>query len=117
MTKPSSRVSLAVAATLALASLAGPSAQAKSPRPPAEHAPRPRVEQTTLIHLAQATPAPLAQTSLPSNTPTTVAPLATGDEPIVVTQHQIKTASGALAYEARAGRLAIRNDENGEIRG
>lgn len=45
------------------------------------------------------------------------APLVSGDEPIVVTTHQTKTASGALKYEARAGRLAIRNDESGEVRG
>ena len=44
-------------------------------------------------------------------------PLAAGDEPIVVTQHAIKTARGPLAYEARAGRLPIRNAETGEVRG
>jgi carboxypeptidase C (cathepsin A) len=45
------------------------------------------------------------------------APLVTGDEPIVVTRHRIRTASGVLEYEARAGRLPIRNDESGEVRG
>lgn len=44
-------------------------------------------------------------------------PLVTGDEPIVVTEHHIKTATGMLGYEAHAGRLAIRNDETGEVRG
>src|ERR1700722_7317692 len=46
-----------------------------------------------------------------------IPPLVSGDEPIVVTTHQIKTATGPLKYEAHAGRLAIRNDESGEIRG
>src|SRR5690606_464121 len=43
--------------------------------------------------------------------------LAPGDEPIVVTRHEIRTATGTLAYEARAGRLPIRHDETGEVRG
>ncbi|GIL41662.1 S10 family serine carboxypeptidase-like protein [Roseiterribacter gracilis] len=43
--------------------------------------------------------------------------LVPGDEPVVVTQHQLKTARGALAYEARTGRIPIRNDETGEVRG
>jgi carboxypeptidase C (cathepsin A) len=43
--------------------------------------------------------------------------LVPGDEPIVVTQHQIRTPHGSLKYEARAGRLPIRNDETGEVRG
>ena len=46
-----------------------------------------------------------------------VSPLASGDESIVLTAHQIKTAKGVLKYEARAGRLPIRNDESGEVRG
>jgi len=41
----------------------------------------------------------------------------TGDEPIVVTEHRIQTAHGALPYEARAGRLPIRSEQTGEIRG
>ncbi|THD50707.1 MAG: peptidase S10 [Phenylobacterium sp.] len=45
------------------------------------------------------------------------APLVAGDEPVVVTQHRIATSRGPLAYEARAGRLAIRNAETGEVRG
>ena len=40
-----------------------------------------------------------------------------GDEPIAVTQHQIRTSKGTLDYEARAGRLAIRSEETGEVRG
>lgn len=43
--------------------------------------------------------------------------LVAGDEPVVVTEHQVRTTSGTLRYEARAGRLAIRNDETGEVRG
>ncbi|HEX5262685.1 MAG TPA: hypothetical protein VFW13_04120, partial [Phenylobacterium sp.] len=43
--------------------------------------------------------------------------LVPGDEPVVVTQHKITTSRGVLAYEARAGRLPIRNAETGEVRG
>jgi carboxypeptidase C (cathepsin A) len=49
--------------------------------------------------------------------PTTLPPLVVGDEPIIVTQHRIQTTNGPLDYEARVGRLPIRNDENGELRG
>lgn len=42
-------------------------------------------------------------------------PLVGGDEPIVVTHHSIRTPSGTLEYEARAGRLPIRVDETGEV--
>ncbi|MGZ3376109.1 MAG: S10 family serine carboxypeptidase-like protein [Phenylobacterium sp.] len=45
------------------------------------------------------------------------APLVPGDEPVVVTQHKIATPRGVLAYEARAGRIPIRNAETGEVRG
>jgi carboxypeptidase C (cathepsin A) len=48
---------------------------------------------------------------------TDIAPLLSGDERIIVRAHQIATPAGALKYESRAGRLPIRNDENGEIRG
>lgn len=41
----------------------------------------------------------------------------TGDEPIAVTRHTIQTPEGPLTYEARTGRLAIRADETGEVRG
>jgi carboxypeptidase C (cathepsin A) len=44
-------------------------------------------------------------------------PLADGDEPIVATQHVVKTAKGPIAYAAYAGRLPIRNAETGEVRG
>ncbi len=44
------------------------------------------------------------------------APLVAGDEPVVVTQHVIKTPKGPLAYEARAGRIPIRSAETGEVR-
>jgi hypothetical protein len=40
-----------------------------------------------------------------------------GDEAIAVTEHRIQTAHGALEYQARAGRLPIRSQETGEIRG
>ncbi|HEY2358227.1 MAG TPA: peptidase S10 [Phenylobacterium sp.] len=43
--------------------------------------------------------------------------LVPGDEPVIVTQHKITTPRGVLAYEARAGRLPIRNAETGEVRG
>jgi carboxypeptidase C (cathepsin A) len=46
-----------------------------------------------------------------------IPPLVTGDETIVVTRHHVKTVRGDLPYEARAGRLPIRNDETGEVRG
>ncbi len=46
----------------------------------------------------------------------TIAPLADGDEPIVVTEHVINTVHGPLHYEARAGRLALRDAETGEVR-
>lgn len=44
-------------------------------------------------------------------------PLVAGDEPIVVTEHKLATPRGPLAYEARAGRIAIRNAETGEVHG
>ena len=46
-----------------------------------------------------------------------IAPLVSGDETIVVTTHTVQTVTGPLEYEARAGRLPIRNDETGEVRG
>ncbi|WP_447763555.1 S10 family serine carboxypeptidase-like protein [Sphingopyxis panaciterrae] len=45
-----------------------------------------------------------------------VPPLVTGDEPIFVTQHQIKAKRGPLAYETRVGRIPIRNEQTGEVR-
>ncbi len=48
---------------------------------------------------------------------TLIPPLVNGDETIVVTSHRIQTAEGPLDYEARVGRLPIRNDESGEVRG
>lgn len=47
----------------------------------------------------------------------TVAPLVSGDETILVTTHRVQTTAGPLDYEARIGRLPIRNDETGEVRG
>jgi carboxypeptidase C (cathepsin A) len=46
-----------------------------------------------------------------------IAPLVSGDERIIVRPHQIVTPAGVLKYESRAGRLPIRNDETGEVRG
>jgi carboxypeptidase C (cathepsin A) len=43
--------------------------------------------------------------------------LVPGDEPVVATPHEIETPEGPFAYEARAGRIPIRNDESGEVRG
>lgn len=57
-----------------------------------------------------------AATSAQSTKPSTIAPIMTGDEPIVVTTHRIQTQDGPLEYEARAGRLPIRVDETGEVR-
>jgi hypothetical protein len=58
----------------------------------------------------------------PVDAPTKTSPhllpsLVSGDEPIVVTEHRIRSARGPLVYEARAGRLAIRSEETGEVRG
>jgi carboxypeptidase C (cathepsin A) len=47
----------------------------------------------------------------------TIPALANGDEVIVVTEHRIQTKSGPLAYTAMVGRIPVRNDESGEIRG
>jgi carboxypeptidase C (cathepsin A) len=49
--------------------------------------------------------------------PSVPAPLVQGDEPIIATQHLVKTLKGPLAYTAYAGRLAIRDAETGEVRG
>ena len=46
-----------------------------------------------------------------------IAPIVQGDEAIVVTQHRVSTIGGLLDYEARAGRLPIRNADTGEVRG
>jgi carboxypeptidase C (cathepsin A) len=43
--------------------------------------------------------------------------LVSGDELVVSTTHTINTARGRLTYEARAGRIPIRNAETGEVRG
>jgi hypothetical protein len=40
-----------------------------------------------------------------------------GDEAVAATEHRIQTSHGPLDYEARAGRLAIRSQETGEVRG
>jgi hypothetical protein len=53
----------------------------------------------------------------PSELARTIAPITNGDEPVVVTIHHINTRRGPLTYEARAGRLPIRNEQTGEVRG
>src|SRR5271154_5577213 len=50
-----------------------------------------------------------------ASAPRDIAPLMSGDERIIVRTHRIATPTGVLKYESRAGRLPIRNDENGEI--
>jgi carboxypeptidase C (cathepsin A) len=47
----------------------------------------------------------------------TIAPLTAGDEPVVVSEHTIQIAGKALRYEARAGRIPIRDAQTGQIRG
>lgn len=49
--------------------------------------------------------------------PRVMAPLAAGDEAIVVTRHTVRAAGTLLGYEARIGRVPIRNGETGEVRG
>ncbi|TPG16736.1 hypothetical protein EAH87_13900 [Sphingomonas koreensis] len=61
--------------------------------------------------------APLGSGQRDAATVTTIPPLTIGDEPVIVTHHHIETAHGALTYQANAGRLAIRSEETGEIRG
>ena len=46
-----------------------------------------------------------------------IAPLVQGDEPIVVSQHTVRTVDGPLTYEAQIGRLAIRRGDDGEVHG
>jgi carboxypeptidase C (cathepsin A) len=46
-----------------------------------------------------------------------IAPLTAGDEPIIDSEHTIQSAKGSLSYEARVGRLSIRDAETGQIRG
>lgn len=70
----------------------------------------------TSLLIAAAAAATLAPAA-PSPAPQIVPPLLHDDEAIVVSQHRIVTHDGVLAYEARAGRLPIRNDETGEVRG
>jgi len=50
-----------------------------------------------------------------SSAPAPVAPLASGDEAIVVTHHTLQLASGKLAYDAYAGRLPLRHEESGQV--
>ncbi len=61
------------------------------------------------LSIAVMSPILLAQASPPLLVP--------GDEPVVSTLHSIKTISGLLEYQARAGRIPIRHQETGEVRG
>jgi carboxypeptidase C (cathepsin A) len=45
-----------------------------------------------------------------------IPPIVDGDEPIIVTEHRVQTVHGPLHYVARAGRLAVRDAETGEVR-
>ncbi|MET0309832.1 MAG: hypothetical protein ABW023_14085 [Sphingomonas sp.] len=47
----------------------------------------------------------------------TIQPVVPGDEPVTVTEHHIGTPHGPLRYEARIGRLPIRSEQTGEVRG
>lgn len=68
-------------------------------------------------------PSGASASSAPSTPHTVTAPahwlagVVSGDEPIAITTHHVQTSHGALEYEARAGRLPIRSEETGEIRG
>jgi carboxypeptidase C (cathepsin A) len=46
-----------------------------------------------------------------------IPPMTVGDEPIIVSEHAIQSAKGMLSYEARIGRLPIRDAQTGQIRG
>ncbi len=61
--------------------------------------------------------APTLGQAAPTPATSVIAPLVQGDETIVVTTHRIQTTKGPLDYEAQIGRLPIRNDETGEVRG
>ncbi|MDB5669778.1 MAG: peptidase, partial [Alphaproteobacteria bacterium] len=65
------------------------------------------------LALLLAAAAPMTRAPAPMRV---IAPLLIDDEPVVVTSHRVRTVAGELAYEARAGRLPIRNDETGEVR-
>lgn len=58
-----------------------------------------------------------ASNSAPNDSARWLPGIASGDESIVVTQHRIQTAKGLLDYEARVGRLAIRSEQTGQVRG
>jgi carboxypeptidase C (cathepsin A) len=83
---------------------------------------RSRVLATALTAAALAATGVAAHAQTPAKAPVKaqpriIAPLANGDEAIVVTTHTVQTVHGPLTYEARVGRLPIRNDESGEVRG
>ncbi|MDB5583026.1 MAG: peptidase [Bradyrhizobium sp.] len=57
-----------------------------------------------------------AMLPLPTAAQMVAPPLVAGDEAVVTTKHVMKTDRGLLHYEARAGRLALRSEETGEVR-
>src|SRR3569623_549201 len=44
-------------------------------------------------------------------------PLLADDEPVIVSEHRVETSRGPLVYEARVGRIPIRNADTGDLRG
>jgi carboxypeptidase C (cathepsin A) len=46
-----------------------------------------------------------------------IAPLVQGDESVIVTEHRIQTPSGPLDYEVKVGRIPIRDQTSGQVRG
>lgn len=69
------------------------------------------------LFLAGQPQAVVASAGPASSAPHWLPGIVSGDEAIAVTQHRIQTNQGPLEYEARAGRLPIRSQETGEIRG
>jgi hypothetical protein len=59
----------------------------------------------------------ITHSAKPMGDPEVIAALVPGDEPVVVTKHRIQTPSGPLDYEARTGRIPIRDQNTGQVRG
>lgn len=68
------------------------------------------VMKASILALALASSSAIAE-------PVFLLPLVSGDETMAMTRHSIATLASPLAYEATAGRIPIRNDETGEVRG
>lgn len=69
-----------------------------------------RASAVLALALALAAGPTLAQTR-------TLAPLLHDDEAVVVSDHQVRTVHGPLRYQARVGRLPIRDEATGQVRG